>query len=395
MIGVEEARALVVSAARPLGTEAVPLASAAGRRLAAPVVAPHDAPAVPISAMDGYAVRDADLEAGPCVLPLAGASFAGSPEPAPLPPGACLRIFTGAPLPLGADRVVMQEEVEALEGSARFIGPVIGRRHVRAAGSDFHAGDVLVPAGAVLTPQRLVAAAAADQAALQVWRRPRVAILATGDELVEPGSLHGRPGAICESVSFGVAALAETWGADVVSRGRCRDDLQSLQAAAASAVAGADVVVTTGGASVGERDFARAMFEPLGLEILFAKVAMKPGKPIWIGRVGATFIVGLPGNPTSALVTARLFLAPLLAGLAGADPERAWAWRRLPLAGPVGCAGDRETFALGRCGAGGVEMLVVQDSASQRSLCEADLLIRRRPGASGAAAGEPVECLSF
>jgi molybdopterin molybdotransferase len=395
MIEVDEACSRVAGGAAPLGAETIGLAQAGGRRLAAAVVARHDAPALPVSAMDGYAVRDSDLADGPRVLRLAGASFAGSQTPAPLLPGTCLRIFTGAPLPQGADRVVMQEEVEALEGAARFPESATSRSHVRPAGSDFRAGDVLVPAGAVLTPQRLVAAAAADMAQLQVWRRPRVAILATGDELVEPGGLQGRAGAICESVSFGVAALAEAWGAEVVSRGRCRDDLESLQVAATSAVAIADVVVTTGGASVGERDFARAMFEPLGLELLFAKVAMKPGKPIWIGRVGTTFIVGLPGNPTSALVTARLFLAPLLAGLAGADPHRAWVWRRLPLAAAIGCAGDREAFALGRCADAGVQMLAVQDSASQRSLGEADLLIRRRPGASGAAAGEPVECLSF
>lgn len=393
MISFDEACRLTASLARPLEPERAPLAMARGRRLAAPVIARHDAPAVDVSAMDGYAVRSSDLADGGVALPLAGASFAGGGYPGALPAGACVRIFTGAPIPLGADRVVIQEEVEEVGGQARFPLPA-GRRHVRSAGSDFRAGDVLVPAGAELTPHRLVAAAAADCEAVDVWRRPRVAVLATGDELVEPGQLAGRADAVCESVSFGVAALAETWGAELTDRRRGGDDLALLQALAAEAVDRADVVVTTGGASVGERDHSRAMFEPLGLEIIFAKVAMKPGKPIWIGRAGHAFVVGLPGNPTSAMVTARLLLAPLLAGLSGADPASAWDWRRRPLASAIPCAGDRETFARGRLGDQGVEWLADQDAASQKALAEADVLIRRRPGANGAAAGEPVECLS-
>jgi molybdopterin molybdotransferase len=394
VITFDEAAALITRVATPVGTEKVPLSEARGRVLAAAVHAELPCPAADVSAMDGYAVRETDLAVLPAVLPVAGGAFAGTPFDGRLPDGACLRIFTGAPLPAGADRVIMQEDVRRTGAFARFEQPLSRRPHVRAAGSDFEAGDLLVPAGVRLKPQRLVAAAAANLAAVDVYRRPRVAILATGDELAAPGA---RPvsGAVPESVSFGVAALAEDWGATVVSRRRCRDDLPRLQRAAAAAVGEADLVVVTGGASVGEKDFAREMFAPLGLELIFNKVAIRPGKPVWMGRVGETFIVGLPGNPTSAMVTARLLLAPLLAGLSGGDPREAWSWRALPLNRPMEAEGERETFhraGLERCGA---TVSIDQDSSAQRALTGADLLIRRRPRAPAIQAGDLVEVLDL
>lgn len=395
MITFDEAAALVAAIADPLGTEVVALAEARGRVLAAPLLADRQSPASRVSAMDGYAVRDADLAALPVGLPVVGESFAGAGFAGALPQGACLRIFTGAPLPEGADRVVVQEEVQRDGDRAMFRCPPGERRHLREAGSDFQAGDLLVPAGVRLNAQRLIAAAAANLGTLEVFRRPRVAILATGDELAAPGSPDLRPDAIPESVSFGVAALAETWGAAVVSRRRCGDDLAALRAAAAMAVAEADVVVVTGGASVGERDFAREMFAPLGLELLFSKVAIRPGKPVWMGRVGATVIVGLPGNPTSALVTARLFLAPLLAGLAGRGAADAWAWRPLALAGPMDREGERETFHRARLDGGLAALATDQDSSAQRALAASDLLVRRRPNAPPAAVGVYVEVLDL
>jgi molybdopterin molybdotransferase len=298
MISFDEACALVAREAAPLGVEPVPLARAAGRICANPVIARSAAPAVATSAMDGYAVRDADLPGSPRLLEVVGEVFAGQAGfSGELAPGRCVRIFTGAPLPIGADRVVMQENVRR-EGARIELADALGpNRHVRGVGSDFAQGEHLVPRGARLTPQALVAAAAADQATIEVYQRPRLAILSTGDELVEPGAAAKIPGAIPDSVSVGVAALAEQWGAEVVEQRRVRDDLAMLRAAARSALGGADLVVVTGGASVGEKDFARAMFEPLGLELLFAKVAIKPGKPVWLGRVGRKFVVGLPGNP--------------------------------------------------------------------------------------------------
>lgn len=391
MITYDEARRLISTIAHPLGTERVGLAEARGRTLAAAVVAGRPAPPAAVSAMDGYAVRDADLAVLPACLPIAGESFAGAGHLGALPSGACIRIFTGAPVPGGADRVIMQEDVVREAGVALFALPPGARRHVRAAGSDFAAGEVLVPRGWSLNPQRLLTAAAADLASVEVYRRPRVAILATGDELVAPGAQALRPEAIPESVSFGVAALAQDWGADVTWRRRCGDDLEKLTQAAADAAQSADVVVVTGGASVGEKDFARAMFEPLGLELIFAKVAIKPGKPIWLGRAGGAIVVGLPGNPTSAMVTARLFLAPLLVGLGGRDPVEAWTWLKAPLLEALPACGERETFLRACRTPDGIAVMGDQDSAAQFALAASDALVRRRPGSEPAKAAEPVE----
>jgi molybdopterin molybdotransferase len=396
MITVDESMARVAALARPLDAERVPLEDADGRVLARPLVAPRCTPAHPVSAMDGYAVRDADLAGGPVRLPIAGRWFAGDARPRePLAPGVCARVFTGAPVPKGADRVVIQEEVGETDSIALFADPARAARHIRPAGSDFRRGETLLAAGARLTPQAMVLAAAADLADVDVVRRPRVAILATGSELAAPGTAGQRPGAIPESVSFGVAALARAWGAVVTFRRRLGDDLPVLTAAAGEALAAADVVVVTGGASVGEKDYAKAMFAPHGLEPVFCKVAMKPGKPVWIGRVGAKIVVGLPGNPSAALVTARLFLAPILAGLGGRDPAEAWRWTELPMAEPLSMCGERESFLRARRTAHGVRLAGSQDSSGQKALASADLLVRRRVGQGSLAAGELVEVLVF
>lgn len=396
MIGFDEACGLVAGVARSLGTERVSLDQAAGRICAAPVIATHAAPAVAMSAMDGYAVRDADLSATRRPLEVVGEVFAGQAGFAgELKPGRCVRIFTGARLPKGADRVVMQEDVHRTGGQIELAEPPGQNRHVRAVGSDFAKGDELVALGTRLSPQALVAVAAANQAMIEVYRRPRVAILATGDELVEPGVSRIAPGAIPDSVSAGVTALAAQWGAEVGCRQRTRDELGLLQAAAQTALQGADLVVVTGGASVGDKDFAQAMFEPFGLEILFSKVAIRPGKPVWLARVQDKLVIGLPGNPSAAMVTARLFLAPLIAGLGGRDSGSAWRWRPAALARPLQTCGDRECFHRGQARIEGVVPLDNQDSSSQKALAAANLLIRRRAGARALSAGELVEVLDF
>lgn len=396
MIDFDEACRRVAAIATPLGVEQAALDLAWDRVLAAPVVARRSAPEAAVSAMDGYAVRDSDLASGPTRLRLVGESFAGSPDGGPgLEEGACMRIFTGAPMPPGADRVLMQEIVRR-EGDAVMIAERPSpARHVRAAGSDFASGEVLLEAGTRLTPQALVGAAAADQDTVEVYLRPRVAVLSTGDELVAPGGATHAPGTIPESVSFGVAALARAWGGEVVCRQQLRDDLPSLVRAAGVALDDAQVVVVTGGASVGERDFSKAMFQALGLRFEFEKVAIKPGKPVWVGRVGDRIVVGLPGNPSAAMVTARLFLAPILAGLSGRRPEDALAWRMLPLVSPLGACGERDCFHRGRSAVDGVRPVGNQDSSAQKDLATADLLIRRRPQARALSAGDLVEVLAF
>lgn len=395
MIGFDEAVERLRSVAIPLGTETVPLSDAAGRVLAAPVVARIDSPRSDVSAMDGYAVRDADLATFPVALKVVGESFAGAAWIGSVAPGSAARIFTGAPVPAGADRVVIQENVRR-EGDAALVDDHPGpARHIRKRGSDFAAGEELLPVGRLLDARAIVAAAAADVAEIAVYHRPRLHILSTGDELAEPGSAWSRPDAIPDSVSLGIATLAAQWGASGIERSRLRDDLTTMQQAAAAAVERADLVVVTGGASVGEKDFAKTMFEPLGLELIFSKVAIKPGKPVWLGRAGGTLIIGLPGNPSSALVTARLLLTPLLADLTGQPAERALGWRTIPLAFQLPACGPRETFHRARLVEGQAAILSFQDSSAQKALAEADLLVRQRANTPAAGAGAEVEVLDF
>jgi molybdopterin molybdotransferase len=390
MISFDEAIRLVADAARPLGRESVPLGRAGGRVLAAPVAAMIDSPPADSSAMDGYAVREADL---PGTLHLVGGSFAGGAFDGALEPGTCVRIFTGAPLPAGADRVVMQE-VAARDGDSVTIADLPGpHRYIRPRGSDFRAGDSLLEAGRRLDPRALVAAASADVAEVETWRPPAVLVLATGDELAAPGEARDRAGAIPDSVSLGIMALAGTWGGRALGSHRLGDDLPALEQAAGEALDRADLVVVTGGASVGEKDFAKAMFEPHGLDLIFSKVAIKPGKPVWLGRAGGRLVLGLPGNPTSAMVTARLLLAPLVAGLAGRSG--ALDWHPLALAAPLPACGDRETFHRARLTEAGAAPLANQDSGAQKALAEADLLLRSRPNDPPRQAGHEVEALDF
>jgi molybdopterin molybdotransferase len=395
MIGFEEAVGLVRSVATPLGTDTVPIAEAAGRVLARAVDAEVDSPRSDVSAMDGYAVREADLDRFPVSLQVVGGSYAGAGWNGSVVPGTCVRIFTGAPVPGGADHVVMQENVRS-SGNAAIIDDHPGpARHIRRRGSDFASGEELLPAGRLLDTRAIVAAAGADLAELEVHRRPRLHILSTGDELAEPGTARERADAVPESVSFGVAALAAQWGAECMGRTRMGDDLPRMHDLARAAIDDADLIVVTGGASVGEKDFAKAMFEPLGLELVFSKVSLKPGKPVWLGRVGEKLVMGLPGNPTSALVTARLFLAPLLAGLTGRPIEDALGWRTVPLASAIGPCGARETFHRALSVKGAAQILSFQDSSAQKALAEADLLVRQRASSPALEPGAEVEVLDF
>lgn len=394
MISFDEAVALIAQTAQPLGREAVPIRAAHGRVLAEPVIAGIDSPPADVSAMDGYAVRSGDLSSLPVRLEIVGESFAGSGWNGELRKGQCVRIFTGAPVPASADRIVMQEDVVRDGAAALFEQPIGATRHIRARGGDFSRGEELLPAGRLLDARGIVAAAAADLAFVEAFRQPAVHILSTGDELAEPGTAFGSA-RIPESVSFGVAAIATEWQANVSGTQRLGDNLPYLERAAAEAAAGADLVVVTGGASVGEKDYAKAMFETLGLDLVFSKVAIKPGKPVWLGRAERTLVIGLPGNPTSALVTARLLLAPLLAGLCGRSPEDALRWRTAALASPIERCGSRETFVRGRWSGEAVEMLGFQDSSAQKELAQADVLIRRLPDAPALATGDSVQVLEF
>jgi len=390
MISFDEAVERIRSIARPLGTETVTLECAGGRVLAAPVIACVDSPRLDVSAMDGYAVRAEDLCAFPASLKIVGESFAGRAWQGVVETGSCVRIFTGAAVPRGADRVVIQEGVRR-EGDLAIIDEAPADEHyVRRRGGDFKAGDILLPVGRVLDERAI---GAADLAKVEVWRRPRVMVLTTGDELAEPGTARDRPDSVPDSVSLGVAMLAERWGALPVGRERLRDHLPSMEQAALAALERADLVVVTGGASVGETDFAKAMFQPAGLEAIFSKVAMRPGKPAWLGHVGERLVFGLPGNPSSALVTARLLLAPLIARFVGRDTNSPLDWGPARLATALPACGARETFHRARLVDGEAEVLRFQESHAQKALADADVLVRQAANAPAIPIGATVEML--
>jgi molybdopterin molybdotransferase len=393
MISFDEALAIIGSAAKPLGIERVALTDAALRVLAAPVVAAIDSPRADVSAMDGYAVGGVDLGDYPVSLSVIGESFPGGGWGGAFEEGTCVRIFTGAPVPAGADRIVIQERVRR-DGHTAIIDADPGpATWIRPRGKDFRAGDEVLAAGRLLDPAAQIAAAGADVADLEVFTRPRVALLSTGDELVEPGQARSVSLAVPDSASLGIAAFAEQWGAQLISRNRLPDELEEMHAAATDALASADVAVVIGGASVGEHDFAKAMFEPLGLELLFAKVSMRPGKPAWLGRAGGKLVLGLPGNPTSAFVTARLLLAPLLASLQGRDLAAALHWQGAHLATPLPACDQRETFHRGRLSAGNASLVDFQESHAQRALADADILIRQAANSCALPASEEVQVL--
>jgi molybdopterin molybdotransferase len=389
-LGFDAAIAHMAAVATPLGQERVALADAAGRILARPVRAPLDSPRADLAAMDGYAVQGA-LAAR---LKVVGDSFPARPFRGAIGPSEAVRIFTGAPIPEGADRVVVQE-LAVRHGDDVAVPAAEGRCHVRPRGSDFAAGQALLSSGRRLDARAMLVAAAADAATLTVWRQPRVFILATGDELSRPGLASGGMLSIPDSTSLAIASLATEWGATIASLTLVPDDRDMIEAQAQVAMAEADVLIVTGGASVGERDFSLGALGALGLDRVFAGVAIKPGKPVWYGRAGSTQVLGLPGNPTAALVTARLFLAPLLCLLSGRPTGAALDWRPAALGAPLGEAGNRESFLCGEWDGVAVRALDRQAASSQASLASANVLIRRGRDAPAEPAGAPAMILDF
>lgn len=394
MIGFDEAQSLMAAAVSPLEAERVLLAEAHGRVLAEPVHAGIRAPRRDVSAMDGYALRDADAARG-ASFRVIGESFAGGPLPPSVGAGAAVRIFTGAAMPEGADRVVIQENCATDGETMTIAGPFGPGWHVRKAGSDFAEGDLLLPAGRRLDPQAMVALAGADRGSVLVRRAPCLALIATGDELAPPGTARANPLAIPDSVSFGVAALAAEHGARIVARHAGPDDVSGLARIAQAALDQADLVVVTGGASVGARDHAREMFAGCGLDLRFSRLAIKPGKPVWLGRAQGRWVLGLPGNPTSAMVTARLFLAPLLAAMQGRDPQEVLDWEQATIAASLPAPGTRTTFVRARRVAEAMVPLGNQDSGAQAALGEARWLLRCDAGGPPLAKGSTVAALRF
>jgi molybdopterin molybdotransferase len=388
---VEEALARVLaSVSSPLDEECVELAHAFGRTLARDVVSRRVQPPFASSAMDGYALRAADARTR---LTVVGEAAAGRPFAGRLKPGEAARIFTGAPLPEGADSVAMQE-IAQRDGDAVTIGAQAAPGdHVRRRGCDFVEGETLLSAGRRLTARDVALAAAADHPTLAVRRRPRVAILSSGDELVAPGEAYGRA-QIVASNAFAVAGVVAAAGGEPLDLGFAPDDPAALAGRLAEARgAKADVLTTIGGASVGDHDLVRNALADAGMALDFWRIAMRPGKPLIHGRLGAMSVLGLPGNPTSATVCAVLFLRPLVRALlgdphAGADPSET-----ARLAAPLPGNGERRdylraTLADGADGETLATPIAAQDSSLVKALARADALLIREPGATPAAAGD-------
>ena len=388
---VETARATMLSAISPLAAEAVALAQADGGWLVEPVTAGRDQPPFDASAMDGWAVRGTDVRPG-ARLAIVGESAAGHDAGLAVGPGQAARIFTGAALPSGADRVVIQEEAVRDGGTVILSAAPEAPAWVRPRGCDFRAGAVLLQAGTRLNPWRLALAASAGRATVTCRRRPVIALLSTGDELVAPGTAAG-PHQIYDSCAPALAAFARRSGATVVHLGPARDDEASILAAIA---AGAfDLLVTVGGASVGDHDRVKPAIRSIGGVLLVEGVAVRPGKPVWVARLAdGRPVLGLPGTPASALVCAELFLGPLIAALQGGTVETATA--HAVLEGPLAANGPREHYmrAIVETGVDGVRRvrpMTDQDSSLVTVMAAADGLLRRPAGAEALAAGAEVE----
>jgi molybdopterin molybdotransferase len=318
LISVEDALSRVLaSVEKPLDTEHVPLASGAGRTLAEDLSALRDQPPFPASAMDGYAVRSADCTEVPTIFQVIGTSAAGSRHSGAIGPMEAVRIFTGAPVPDGADAVVLQEDTERAGDQVTVKEAARPNRHIRRAGLDFCAGDILLQAGLRLDSRHIALAAAMGHGMLPVHRKPKVAILATGDELVRAGEPVG-PDQITASSLPATILMVEKAGAEAIDLGIARDDLEALEERIQAAQdLDADILVTLGGASVGEHDLVQKALSRRGMDLGFWRVALRPGKPLMHGRLGSTLLLGMPGNPVSSLVCAVLFLVPAIRALLG------------------------------------------------------------------------------
>ncbi|MFD1788916.1 gephyrin-like molybdotransferase Glp [Sphingomonas floccifaciens] len=388
LLPVAEAQARVLALGTPLAIEHVALAEAAHRYAAADIRARRTQPASDLSAMDGYAIRHADLGRP---LRLIGESAAGRPFTGAVGAGESVRIFTGATMPAGADCVLVQEEARA-EGDIIHLsgeGPAHPGRNVRRRGLDFADGDVLIPAGAAITPARLAVAAIGGHATLPVHARVRVAIAATGDELVPAGqSLDA--GQLPESNGVMLAAMLAPLGVDILDLGILPDRADALEAAFRAV--DADVLVTTGGASVGDHDLVRPALEAAGATIDFWRIALRPGKPMMAGRLGRAVVMGLPGNPVSAFVTAELFVKPLVRHLAGAaDPSPPTLTAKLGEDLPAN--GERTDYLRAELRDGAAFASTIQDSSMLRTLARSTCLIVRPPHATAARFGDSAEIL--
>ena len=393
---VEEALARILAGATPIGDvkRRDPMA-AHGQVLAEPITALLTQPPFDASAMDGYAVRAADMARLPATLAVVGEAAAGRSYEGTVGPGEAVRIFTGAPVPDGADAIVIQESTDRTGDRVTVRDGTTDFQHIRPKGGDFRAGETLLPAGRTLSARDIVLAAAMGHATLPVRRPPIVAILATGDELVQPGVMPGPSQIVCSN-TFGIAGMVRAAGGTPRQLGIAHDTAESLSDHLDRA-AGADIVVTVGGASVGDHDLVGPVLKSRGMALDFWKIAMRPGKPLMYGRLGSQHVLGLPGNPVSSMVCARLFVMPLIRALLGlpAEPSRAIQARTTGVLGANGPRAHYMRATTSQAADGTLEVTPIpnQDSSLMRPLADADCLIVRPIGAPALPAGSFVPTL--
>ncbi|WP_242123111.1 molybdopterin molybdotransferase MoeA [Sphingobium sp. Sx8-8] len=390
LLPVAEAQGRLMALGTRLPTEDVAIPACTGRWLTRDVMALRDQPWADLSAMDGYAVRAAEC---PGPWQVTAESSAGGALPPPLQPGEACRIFTGAPLPDGADSVLIQEDAireGTLLRSTEASLPT--GRNVRPAASDFRGGGLLLAAGTALGPAQIALAVLGGHGTLPVARPARIALISTGNELVSPGAFAS-PGQLPCSNTPMLAALLASLPCEVIDLGIVRDDLNSMTAAFDRA-RGADIIVSTGGASVGDHDIVRPAFARAGGSLDFWKIRMRPGKPLMAGILNEAIFLGLPGNPVSAFVTATLFLLPLVRHLMGSGASLP---RTMPaaLASALPATGERDDYLRAFRSEAGVVSVTSQDSAATAALAKADCLILRPAGSPAAAAGDPVTVISL
>ncbi len=402
LISVETALALIAQNTKPLGHEIISITGAAGRILGEDIKARLTLPPADASAMDGYAVKLLDEYDIGTKLDIIGISPAGAPFNGEVKPYQAVRIYTGGAIPKGANHVIMQENVKVSDGHIILTEPISKASHIRKAGIDFNKNDILLKSGTRLDGYALGLCAAANIAKLKLCKKPKIVLLANGDELVEPGT-NPQNGQIISSNPYGLAPLLKAWGAEITNAGISKDEPEAIKAQIL-AHKDADILVPIGGASVGDRDYMRTVFAALGLEKIFEKVAVKPGKPVWFGRmsgeISGPMVLGLPGNPASALVTAHIFLKPLIENLTAMRntpenlPEKLPAITRVDL--PASTWRTEYIRAKAEIAPDGKLYLTPfprQDSSLLTPFIEANCFLVRNPNRPAAKAGDIVEIL--
>jgi molybdopterin molybdotransferase len=392
MISVNEAVARIARNFEPLATEIVPLAEASGRVLAEDAVARADHPPAPMSAMDGYAVHCSDAVPG-AQLRVIGEVPAGKPFQGRVAEGQAVRIFTGGVVPEGADAVVIQEDTQTSGAQVTIKQAPWPSENVRPRGLDFRSGEILLARGHRLSPRDIALVAAGDLPNISVIRKPRVAVVATGDELSRPGEPRKEGGIVASSI-YALQAMVRQWGGEAFDVGILPDRPEAF-CALPEATKTADLIVTQGGASVGDHDLVQSALKPHGFVLDFWQIAMRPGKPLIFGRLRDTAFIGLPGNPVSAMVCAVLFIRPAIAAMLGMNYEPPLT--KAKLASPLRANGRRQDYIRTRLARqGGVltaEPFALQDSSMQKIFAQSDGLIIRHIAAPAAAAGEDVDVL--